>query len=274
MADFDYTLPPEAIAQEPVEPRDASRLLVLHRGDGRLEHRIFRELPQYLRPGDVLVVNESRVRPARLVGGQEGTGGVAELLLLRPDADGAWEWPAPAGGSGRAGGWSSAAGNSEPRCCPADPTARRGSAGSGWSMRAPWTRSWRLWGRCRSRPTSTGSWPTPSGTRRSTPRNRGPQRPPPLGSTSRRGSWSRSRPWGWRWCPSSSMWGWTPSGPSPRRRRRHTPCTGSTLPCPLRRPRRSTGPGPEGDGWWRWGPPPSAPWSRQPSRPRPGEGAR
>lgn len=91
MADFDYELPPEAIAQEPVEPRDASRLLVLHRDQGRLEHRIFRELPQYLRAGDVLVVNESRVRPARLVGEKEGTGGVVELLLLRPDPDGVWE---------------------------------------------------------------------------------------------------------------------------------------------------------------------------------------
>lgn len=91
MADFDYELPPEAIAQEPVEPRDASRLLVLHRGQGRLEHRIFRDLPEYLRPQDVLVVNESRVRPARLVGEKEGTGGVVELLLLRPDPDGAWE---------------------------------------------------------------------------------------------------------------------------------------------------------------------------------------
>ncbi|HEY8531716.1 MAG TPA: tRNA preQ1(34) S-adenosylmethionine ribosyltransferase-isomerase QueA [Limnochorda sp.] len=91
MADFDYELPPEAIAQEPVEPRDASRLLVLHRDQGRLEHRIFRDLPEYLRPPDVLVVNESRVRPARLVGEKEGTGGVVELLLLRPDPDGAWE---------------------------------------------------------------------------------------------------------------------------------------------------------------------------------------
>lgn len=91
MADFDYELPPEAIAQEPVEPRDASRLLVLHRGQGRLEHRIFRDLPEYLRPQDVLVVNESRVRPARLVGEKEGTGGVVELLLLRPDPDGTWE---------------------------------------------------------------------------------------------------------------------------------------------------------------------------------------
>nr|MBO2486515.1 tRNA preQ1(34) S-adenosylmethionine ribosyltransferase-isomerase QueA [Bacillota bacterium] len=105
MADFDYTLPPEAIAQEPVEPRDASRLLVLHRGDGRLEHRIFRELPQYLRPGDVLVVNESRVRPARLVGEKEGTGGVVELLLLRPDADGAWECLARPGRRLRPGQW-------------------------------------------------------------------------------------------------------------------------------------------------------------------------
>src|SRR5690606_11969397 len=105
MADFDYTLPPEAIAQEPVEPRDASRLLVLHRGDGRLEHRIFRQLPQYLRPGDVLVVNESRGRPARVEGATAGPAGVLELLLLRPAAGGAWECLARPGWRLRPGQW-------------------------------------------------------------------------------------------------------------------------------------------------------------------------
>nr|WP_231699426.1 tRNA preQ1(34) S-adenosylmethionine ribosyltransferase-isomerase QueA [Limnochorda pilosa] len=100
---FDYHLPPGAIAQEPVEPRDASRLLVLRREDGRLEHRIFRDLPEYLAPGDVLVVNESRVRPARLIGEKEGTGGAVELLLLRPDAEGAWECLARPGRRLRAG---------------------------------------------------------------------------------------------------------------------------------------------------------------------------
>jgi S-adenosylmethionine:tRNA ribosyltransferase-isomerase len=82
--DFDYTLPPELIAQTPVEPRDTSRLLVLHRDSGRIEHRHFYELGEYLRPGDLLVANESRVLPARLLGHKLGTGGKVEVLLLRP----------------------------------------------------------------------------------------------------------------------------------------------------------------------------------------------
>jgi S-adenosylmethionine:tRNA ribosyltransferase-isomerase len=82
IADFDYRLPPELIAQTPVEPRDSSRLLVLHRETGRIEHRVFREIGAYLRPGDLLVANQSRVLPARLHGVREGSGGQAELLLL------------------------------------------------------------------------------------------------------------------------------------------------------------------------------------------------
>ncbi len=80
--DLDYTLPEDLIAQTPVEPRDSSRLLVLHRDDGRLEHRIFRDIGEYLRPGDLLVANESRVIPARLFGHKEPGGGKVEILLL------------------------------------------------------------------------------------------------------------------------------------------------------------------------------------------------
>ncbi len=65
-SDFDYTLPPELIAQTPIEPRNASRLLVVHRQTGRLEHRVFRDIVEYLQPGDLLVANDSRVIPARL----------------------------------------------------------------------------------------------------------------------------------------------------------------------------------------------------------------
>ncbi|HHY94867.1 MAG TPA: tRNA preQ1(34) S-adenosylmethionine ribosyltransferase-isomerase QueA [Firmicutes bacterium] len=82
LEDFAYYLPPDCIAQEPVEPRDASRLLVLHREDGRMEHRHFRDLPAYLRRGDVLVLNDSRVLPARLYLRRADTGGRAEVLLL------------------------------------------------------------------------------------------------------------------------------------------------------------------------------------------------
>lgn len=93
---FDYHLPPERIAQHPVDPRDASRLLVLHRDTGRIEHTHFRNLLQYLRPGDILVANDSRVYPARLYGEKSETGGKVELLLLeRLDAD---RWRALVGG--------------------------------------------------------------------------------------------------------------------------------------------------------------------------------
>lgn len=82
-SEFDYHLPPELIAQTPLEPRDASRLLVVHRQTGTLEHRLFRDVVEYLRPGDLLVGNDSRVIPARLHG-TKSTGGAVELFLLRP----------------------------------------------------------------------------------------------------------------------------------------------------------------------------------------------
>jgi S-adenosylmethionine:tRNA ribosyltransferase-isomerase len=88
---FDYDLPRALIAQEPVEPRDASRLLVLDRGRRSWEDRRFGELPDLLRPGDCLVANRSRVIPARLRGVGEADGKPVELLLLRPVAEGCWE---------------------------------------------------------------------------------------------------------------------------------------------------------------------------------------
>ena len=81
--DFDYPLPPDAIAQVPAEPRDASRLLVLERGSGAIHHARFHRIGEWLRPNDLLVVNDSRVIPARLAATRE-TGGNAELLVLRP----------------------------------------------------------------------------------------------------------------------------------------------------------------------------------------------
>jgi S-adenosylmethionine:tRNA ribosyltransferase-isomerase len=93
--DFDYPLPDAAIAQTPAEPRDASRLLVVDRAasapeNPALRDRIFRELGDELRPGDLLIVNDSRVIPARLPARRAG-GGAAEVLLLRPLDDGRWE---------------------------------------------------------------------------------------------------------------------------------------------------------------------------------------
>lgn len=81
-SDFSYDLPEELIAQAPMEPRDACRLLVVHRENGLLEDRIFSQIGEYLEPGDLLVANETRVRPARLLGAKRATGGAAETLLL------------------------------------------------------------------------------------------------------------------------------------------------------------------------------------------------
>ena len=81
--DFWYDLPKELIAQEPACPRDAARLMVLNQKDDSIQHRIFRDLPEYLEPGDLLVVNNSKVLPARIVGVKQPTGAVCELLLLR-----------------------------------------------------------------------------------------------------------------------------------------------------------------------------------------------
>jgi S-adenosylmethionine:tRNA ribosyltransferase-isomerase len=90
-SDFDYTLPPELIAQSPIEPRDRSRLMVLNRATGGVEHRSFFNLGDYLRPGDVMVFNDSRVIPARLKGKRAGSGGKVEILLLRRQEANVWE---------------------------------------------------------------------------------------------------------------------------------------------------------------------------------------
>ncbi|MFC1950839.1 tRNA preQ1(34) S-adenosylmethionine ribosyltransferase-isomerase QueA [Chloroflexota bacterium] len=90
-SDFDYTLPQEYIAQVPIEPRDHSKLMVLDRAEGTIEHRRFFDLPHYLKEGDLLIFNESRVIPARLIGHKAGSGGKVEILLLhRKEAD-LWE---------------------------------------------------------------------------------------------------------------------------------------------------------------------------------------
>ena len=96
-SDFDYHLPESSIAQTPAEPRDSSRLLVLHRDAGELEHRIFRDVTDYLNPGDLLVLNQTRAIPARIFARKE-TGGRVELLLLRRHDTLIWE--ALVGGKG------------------------------------------------------------------------------------------------------------------------------------------------------------------------------
>lgn len=90
-SDFYYDLPEELIAQTPAEPRDSSRLLIYHRQDETVEHKIFRDIIDYLNPGDALVVNDTRVIPARLYGKKQGTGREVEFLLLNRLSKDTWE---------------------------------------------------------------------------------------------------------------------------------------------------------------------------------------
>ncbi len=91
LSDFDYELPEELIAQTPVEPRDASRLMVLDPVEKTITHRHFFELQDFLTPGDTLIFNDTRVIPARLIGRKEPTGARVEVLLLRRVEGDAWE---------------------------------------------------------------------------------------------------------------------------------------------------------------------------------------
>ena len=89
--DFYYELPPELIAQTPAAVRDQSRLLVYHKDNGQIEHKIFHDVIDYLNPGDALVINETRVLPARLICQKEDTGGSMEFLLLKRISYDTWE---------------------------------------------------------------------------------------------------------------------------------------------------------------------------------------
>ncbi len=89
--DFNYELPEELIAQTPLEERDASRLLVLDKASGKTEHKIFRDIIDYLNPGDTLVLNDTKVLPARLIGEKEDTKAVIEVLLLKNVENDNWE---------------------------------------------------------------------------------------------------------------------------------------------------------------------------------------
>jgi len=91
LSDFDYHLPKELIAKYPAQPRDSCRLMVLDRKDKTIEHRIFRDVIDYLKPGDTLVLNNTKVIPARLIGKKEKTNANIEVFLLRPIEDNIWE---------------------------------------------------------------------------------------------------------------------------------------------------------------------------------------
>ena len=91
LSEFDYNLPEELIAQTPVEPRNSSRLMVLDPVEKTIEHRHFYDLKEYLKPGDTLIMNDTRVMPARLLGWRDGTGGKVEVFLLRRIDGDTWE---------------------------------------------------------------------------------------------------------------------------------------------------------------------------------------
>lgn len=101
--DFDFYLPEELIAQHPLEKRDTSRLMVLDKETGEIEHKVFHDIVEYLNPGDTLVLNNTRVMPARLIGEKEGTGGKIEFLLLKIVDKDQWECLAKPGKSARVG---------------------------------------------------------------------------------------------------------------------------------------------------------------------------
>ncbi len=90
-SEFDYLLPEDLIAQQPADRRDGARMMVLHREGQRLEHRRFTDLSEYLRPGDLAVINNTKVIPARVFARKPGTGGRAELFLLEENPDGTWQ---------------------------------------------------------------------------------------------------------------------------------------------------------------------------------------
>ena len=102
-SDFYFDLPEEQIAQDPLEDRSASRLMVLHRRTGTIEHRKFTDIVEYLRPGDCLVRNNTKVIPARLFGTREDTGAVIEFLLLKRHEDDVWETLVKPGKKARTG---------------------------------------------------------------------------------------------------------------------------------------------------------------------------
>ena len=103
LRDFNYDLPEELIAQDPLEDRSSSRLMVLHKDTGRIEHKIFRDIIDYLNPGDCLVINDTKVIPARLMGIKEDTGAAIEVLLLKRNADDVWECLVKPGKKARTG---------------------------------------------------------------------------------------------------------------------------------------------------------------------------
>ena len=103
LEDYNYNLPQELIAQDPLENRDLSRLMLLDKNTGEIKHQIFHDIIDYLNPGDCLVLNDTKVIPARLIGEKEGTGASVEVLLLKRKKDNVWETLVKPGKKARVG---------------------------------------------------------------------------------------------------------------------------------------------------------------------------
>ena len=104
-SDFDFELPEELIAQEALADRAASRMMVLERDHGVVSHGGIAALPDFLEPGDLLVMNDTRVLPARLLGNKEGTGGKVEIVFLEPVGEGMWSALCRKGRRPKPGSW-------------------------------------------------------------------------------------------------------------------------------------------------------------------------
>ena len=150
--DFYFDLPQELIAQDPLEDRSSSRLLVLDKETGAVEHRVFRDIVSYLRKGDCLVINDTKVIPARLYGVKEGTQAKIEVLLLKRRADDVWEVLVKPGRKARPGaviqfGEGLLTGK-------VIDVVEEGNRLIQFPTRAFSRRSWTSWARCLCRPTS------------------------------------------------------------------------------------------------------------------------
>lgn len=148
--DFYYDLPEELIAQTPLDRRDGSRLLVLDKQTGARKHMHFYELPQLLRPGDCLVMNDSRVLPARLLGHREPGGGACEVLLLVDRGEKTWECLVRPGKKMRTGA-KLTFGDGTLRAEVTEELPRAGTVWCALTMRGFFWKCWNVWVKCRSR---------------------------------------------------------------------------------------------------------------------------
>lgn len=192
-SDFDYELPEELIAQTPVEPRDHSRLMVVHRATGEREDKHFYDIIDYLNPNDALVINETKVIPARLLGEKEDTGVPVEVLLLRRKNQTDWEALVRPGRRLKPGTTCvSAADCSNARFWK---VCRKSADASSVSIMKGFSRSCSTgWARCRCRRISTKSWRIRAAIRPFTPKMKGLPLRRRQGCTSRRSCSNASVP--------------------------------------------------------------------------------